>query len=90
MKDAARLLAYFAATLLFGALAAPFLYWIVHFLNARGIALFLAQFDFQTFFHRALLIGAILFFWPLLHSLGIRKWRELDLKKNRRWLRDGI
>ncbi|MGZ4965905.1 MAG: CPBP family intramembrane glutamic endopeptidase [Chthoniobacterales bacterium] len=90
MKDAARLLAYFAATLLFGALAAPFLYWIVHFLNGRGIALFLAQFDFQTFFHRALLIGAILFFWPLLHSLGIRNWRELNLKKNRRWLRDGI
>ncbi len=76
MKDAARLLIYFAATLLFGALVAPVLYWTAH---RFGI---LTQFDFETFFHRALLIGALIFFWPLFRSLSIQSWRELSLREN--------
>jgi len=88
LKDAARLLAYLAATLLFGALTAPLLYWAVQWLNARGLLQFLAQYDFETFFHRALLMGALLFFWPLLRSLRIRGWRELGLQKNEHALRD--
>lgn len=86
MKDAAKLLAYFGATLLFGALVAPPLYWTVQALIARGMLTFLAEFDFQRFFHRALLVGAVLFFWPLLRSLGIRSWRGLGLQPNpARW-----
>jgi len=88
LKDAARLLAYLAATLLFGALTSPLLYWTVQWLNARGILQFLAQYDFETFLHRALLVGALLFFWPLLRSLRIRGWRELGLSKNNHGLRD--
>lgn len=93
MKDAAKLVAYFAATLLFGALSAPPLYWAAQWLMARGIFPFLAEYDFQRFFHRALLVGAILFFWPLLRSLGIRSWRGLGLEANtKRWrdLRAGL
>ncbi len=82
MKDAARLLAYLAATLLFGAISAPALYWAAQSLNAWGILLFLQQYDFETFFHRALLLGALLFFWPLLRSLGIRSWTDLRLEPN--------
>jgi membrane protease YdiL (CAAX protease family) len=71
LKDAAKLLAYLAATLLFGALVAPPLYWAVEAANTRGWLTFLAQFDFEKFFHRALLIGALVFLWPLIRSLGI-------------------
>ncbi|HSH38209.1 MAG TPA: CPBP family intramembrane glutamic endopeptidase [Chthoniobacterales bacterium] len=86
MKDAAKLLAYFAATLLFGALSAPPLYWAAQWLMTRGISPFLAEYDFERFFHRALLVGAILFFWPLLRSLRIRNWRGLELQPNaHRW-----
>jgi len=61
LKDAARLLGYFAATIFFGALAAPILFWAAQWLAARGVFPGLAQFDFESFFHRALLLGAILF-----------------------------
>jgi membrane protease YdiL (CAAX protease family) len=88
LKDAARLLAYFVATLLFGAFVAPPLYWTAQRLSARHAFGFLAQFGFETVFHRALLIGALLFFWPLLRSLRIRNWRELGLTRNNHSLRD--
>ena len=89
MKDAARLLAYLAATLLFGAISAPALYWSVQWLNRQGLLLFLGGYGFETFFHRALLLGALLFFWPLLRSLLIKDWRGLGLERNPSALRDG-
>jgi len=88
LKDAARLLAYFAGTILFGALAAPVLFWAAQALAAHGIFPALAQFDFESFFHRALLLGAIVLLWPLLRCLGIKTRRDLALKPNPRWLRD--
>ncbi len=91
MKDAARLLAYFAATVLFGAWVAPFLYWGGQGLIAAGHLQLLAKFDFETYFHRALLVGALVFLWPLLRSLSIRNWRELGLAPNRsRWRDAGV
>lgn len=88
LKDAARLLAYFGATLLFGTLAAPVLYWGALALARRGVLPFLAQYDFESFFHRALLVGALLFFWPLLRWLRVRSLRDLGLEKNQHALRD--
>ncbi|HEX4630676.1 MAG TPA: CPBP family intramembrane glutamic endopeptidase [Chthoniobacterales bacterium] len=88
MKDAARLVAYFLGTTLFGALAAPLLFWAAQALAARGIFPALAQFDFESFFHRALLLGAIALLWPLLRWLGIKTRRDLTLEPNPRWLRD--
>jgi membrane protease YdiL (CAAX protease family) len=88
LKDAARLLGYFAATILFGALTAPLLFWAAQGLAARGIFPALAAFDFEAFFHRALLLGALLFLWPFLRWLGIRKLRDLGLVRNERWGRD--
>ena len=87
MKDAARLLAYFAGTLIFAALLAPVLYWIAQSLAAHNILPRLAGYDFQTFFHRALLICALALLWPLLRSFHL-SFRELQLQPNRSWLRD--
>ena len=88
MKDAARLLAYFAATILFGALAAPLLFWSGQFLAQHGIFPALAGFEFESFFHRALMLGAIVFLWPFLRWLQVKRPRDLGLEPNRRWLRD--
>jgi membrane protease YdiL (CAAX protease family) len=88
LKDAARLLGYFAATILFGAIAAPFLFWAAQGLVARGIFPALAGFEFESFFHRALLLGALLFLWPFFRWLQVRGLRDLGLERNERWGRD--
>ena len=88
MKDAARLLGYFAATIIFGAVAAPILFWAAQWLSAQGILPGLAQFDFEAFFHRALLLGALLLLWPFLRWLRIKGLRDLGLAPNRRWARE--
>jgi membrane protease YdiL (CAAX protease family) len=88
LKDAARLLGYFAATILFGAVAAPILFWAAQSLAAHGIFPALAAFDFESFFHRALMLGALLLLWPFLRWLGIKSPRDLGLSRNGRWPRD--
>jgi uncharacterized protein len=88
VKDAARLLVYFVATILLGALLAPVLFWIANWLAARDIFPALAGFDFETFFHRALLVAALVLFWPLLRSIRIESLGDLDLERNSHWLRD--
>jgi uncharacterized protein len=88
LKDAARLVAYFAGTILFGALAAPVLFWAGQALAAHGVFPALAEFDFESFFHRSLLLGAIALLWPLLRWLGIKTRRDLALEPNPWWLRD--
>ena len=90
MKDAARLLAYFAATILFGALAAPILFWTAQSLAGHGIFPGLAEFEFESFFHRALMLGAIIFLWPFLRWLRIKRRSDLELERNPRWFRDVI
>ena len=88
MKDAARLLGYFAATILFGAVAAPVLFWAAQGLAAHGVFPALAAFGFEAFFHRALMLGALLFLWPLLRWLRVEGPRDLELARNRHWARD--
>jgi uncharacterized protein len=88
LKDAARLLGYFAATILFGSIAAPILFWAAHWLAAQGIFPAVAGFDFEAFFHRALLLGALLFLWPFLRWARIKGPRDLGLVRNRHWARD--
>jgi membrane protease YdiL (CAAX protease family) len=85
LKDAARLLAYFVAIIVIGALLAPPLNWTAQWLVAHGIFQFLSQFDFETFFHRALLVAAVLLLWPLLRSTRVRRLPDLDLRANSRW-----
>ena len=82
------MLAYFVGTILFGAFVAPILFWGAHAIAAHGIFPGLGSFDFESYFHRALLLGAVVLLWPLLRSLGVKTRRDLDLEPNPRWLRD--
>ena len=84
MKDAARLLLYLAGVVLLGALAAPPLFWFGQFLIAHRVLPSLARFDFESYFHRALLMVALLLLWPLVRAVRIRRWQDLGLKKNQR------
>ena len=85
MKDAARLAAYFTAIVVVGALLAPILFWAAQALAAHGVFPFLAKYDFDTFFHRAILIAAVLLFWPLLRVSNVRGPADLGLAPNPHW-----
>ncbi|PYK96186.1 MAG: hypothetical protein DME32_18205, partial [Verrucomicrobia bacterium] len=85
MKDAAKLFVYFFAVVIGGALLAPPLFW-----SARYVSPFFAKFDFESFFHRALLICAVAFLWPLLRSLRLHSFRDLQLDRNRHAVRDVV
>ena len=88
MKDAARLAAYFIAIVVGGALLAPILFWSAQALAAHGVFPFLAKYDFDRFFHRAILIAAMLLLWPLLRVSNIRGFADLGLAPNPHWARD--
>jgi membrane protease YdiL (CAAX protease family) len=88
LKDAARLAAYFIAIVIGGALLAPILFWSAQALTAHGVFSFLAKYDFGTFFHRAILIAAVLLLWPLLRVSHVRGLTDLSLAPNPHWARD--
>lgn len=88
LRDAARLLLYFAATVLAGAVLAPWLFWSAQALAAHRIIPSLARYDFETFFHRALLVVAIALLWPFLRWLRIKDRAGLGLLRNPHWGRD--
>ncbi|MEY2491397.1 MAG: protease family protein [Verrucomicrobiota bacterium] len=90
MKDAAKLIVYFLAVVLGGAILAPILYWAAAVATAHGLLPFLSRFGFESFFHRALLICALAFLWPLLRSLRLHSFRDLDLERNPHSLRDVV
>jgi uncharacterized protein len=88
LKDAARLAAYFIAIVVVGALLAPILFWSAQALATHGVLPFLAKYDFDTFFHRAILIAAVLLLWPLLRVSNVRGLADLGLAPNPHWARD--
>jgi membrane protease YdiL (CAAX protease family) len=88
LKHAARLAAYFAATIFIGALLAPPLFWAGQWLTARGLFPFLANSDFERFFHRAVLFAAVALLWPLLRLSDVRSMDDLGLAPNSLWRRD--
>ena len=88
MKDAARLAAYFIAIVVGGALLAPILFWSAQALAAHGVLPFLVKYDFDTFFHRAILVAAVLLLWPLLRVSNVGGLADLGLAPNPHWARD--
>ncbi len=82
------MLLYLIATVLLGALLAPVLFWTAQSLAGHGIFTFLARFDFESFFHRALLISGAILLWPLVRSLELRSLSDLQLERNSHWSRD--
>ena len=55
---------------------------------AHGFLPFLAHVDFERYFHRALLVAAIVLLWPLLRSIELRSIRDFELAPNPNWKRD--
>jgi membrane protease YdiL (CAAX protease family) len=88
LKDVAKLAVYFIAIVVIGALLAPLLFWSAQSLAAHGVFPFLAKYDFETFFHRAILIAAALLLWPLLCISHVRCMADLGLAPNPGWGRD--
>ena len=88
LKHAARLAAYFAATIFIGVLLAPPLFWAGQWLIARGLFPFLANSDFERFFHRAVFFAAVALLWPLLRLSDVRSTDDLGLAPNSLWRRD--
>jgi CAAX protease family protein len=88
LKDAVRLLVYLLATVVLGALLAPPLFWAAQSLIGHGWLTFLGRFDFETFFHRALLVAAAILLWPFARSLSVRNLADLKVEPNPRWRRD--
>src|SRR5438093_10606809 len=71
-----------------GAILAPFLFWSAQSLAAHGVFSFLAKYDFETFFHRAILMAAALLLWPFLLISHVRGMADVGLAPNPRWGRD--
>jgi uncharacterized protein len=88
LKDVIKLAAYLIATVFIGAILAPILFWSAQSLAAHGEFSFLAKYDFETFFHRALLVAAVLLLWPLLRVSHVRCLADLGIAPNSRWGRD--
>jgi uncharacterized protein len=87
LNAVARLLVYFVGTLLIGALLAPVLFWAAQCLAGHYLFAGLGKFDFESFFHRALLLAALGLLWPLLRSFRIRRMSDLDLEPDSEWSR---
>jgi len=90
LKDAGRLVVYLVLTVLVGALLAPILFWSAQRFVTHQIFSFLARYDFEKYFHRALLVSAIVLLWPLLRSLKITNKQELGLRANPHAFRDAV
>jgi membrane protease YdiL (CAAX protease family) len=78
------------AVIVGGSIFAPVLFSLGQFLAAKGMFPALARYNFESYFDRAILAAALLFFWPLFRSLHIRDWRDLGLEKNALAARDAI
>ncbi|MGV3533779.1 MAG: CPBP family intramembrane glutamic endopeptidase [Chthoniobacteraceae bacterium] len=80
MKEITKILVYFAAVIVLGAILAPPLYWAGQWLASLGVLEFLSETEFQKFFNRAALVAAIVLLWPTVRALRIRSTRELGLQ----------
>jgi membrane protease YdiL (CAAX protease family) len=88
LKDVVKLAAYFIGVVIIGALLAPILFWSAQSLAAHGLFSSLAKHDFETFFHRSILIAAALLLLPFLCISHVRSMADLGLAPNPRWGRD--
>ena len=65
-----------------------FFFGLLSHLQRTAYFLFWQSTDFETFFHRALLVAAVLLLWPLLRVSHVRCLADLGLAPNSRWGRD--
>jgi membrane protease YdiL (CAAX protease family) len=78
MKPLRAIVLYVFATLVVGALLAPWLYWsgtwVTQSLNVEN-------FPFHRYFNRAVMLVAFAGLWPFVRSLGTRRWSDVGLKR---------
>jgi membrane protease YdiL (CAAX protease family) len=82
LKDAGRLLGYFAATIILGALIAPPIFWAGQRLALHGVFPALSHFDFEAYFHRAIVLAALVLLFPTIRFMQIRSAKDLGLSPN--------
>ena len=85
MKDLGKILLYFVAVIVLGALLAPPLYWGGHALASRGLLNFLKEVELQKFFNRAVLVAALALLWPMVRWLRLDGVGGLGLERNPAW-----
>jgi len=82
LKALGKIIFYLLATVLLGALLAPPLYWGGQWLAGHGILTWLAETPFRKFFHRGLLVAALVLLWPTARWLRVASVRALGLEPN--------
>ncbi len=83
LKPLFKILFYLLATVVLGALLASPFYWGGHWLAEHGTLPALAEVPFRRYFHRSLLVAALVLLWPTIRWLQVR---ALGLAPNpRRW-----
>jgi len=79
-----KILIYLLATILLGAILAPWIFWAGQYASKFGFLGFLATTDFQRFFNRSVLISALFLLLPAFQWIGARRFRDLGLARNTR------
>lgn len=84
-------LVYLTGVLGVGALAAPWVYSLMQRLAGNWPLLEpLADHPFRRYVSRCLMVLALAGLWPLLRSLGIRRWADIGLRRDRRLRSDVV
>ena len=79
-----KVVAYFLAVAVLGALIAPWLFWAGHALGETGRLPLLVSTDFKRYFERSVLLSAFLLILPALRWLGGFTRRDLGLAQDPR------
>jgi len=83
-----KILIYLAASLLVGSAVAPLVFWAGQWLAASGVSGWLAGFPFHRVLSRCLQVSLLVFLWPAVRWIGLRRLSELGLRPNPVALRD--
>jgi len=84
----AKIILYLFAVVLVAVLLSPPVFWGLQALGREGLALGLDQHPFHRVFSRIVQIAALVFLWPLIRSIQIKKLSQLGLGANPNALRD--
>jgi membrane protease YdiL (CAAX protease family) len=78
MRPLGALAIYITLVFIFGALMAPWMYWLVQFFFAHSFP-DITNAPFHRYVNRSLLLFALIGLWPLLRSLGATSARDVGL-----------
>ncbi|MBJ7258224.1 MAG: CPBP family intramembrane metalloprotease [Chthoniobacterales bacterium] len=85
-----KVLVYLVAALTIGALVAPPIFWAGQYMAAEGLSDWLSGFPFHRVLNRCLQVSLLVFLWPALKWIGLRRPSDLGFQKNACGARDAI